>query len=104
MESLDGASLRSCGFLVSILGWRICLQRAKKTRRGTSYLIDRSAERDFVRFGRLGKTADFSHELKRSRSNILGAHRRLEVEESLYIPAHFKNASTGRCNFLARFW
>jgi hypothetical protein len=93
MESLDGASLRSCGFLVSILGWCICLERAKQTGRGTRYLVDGSVERRFVCFGRLGETADLSHELKRSRPNILGAHRRLEIEERLYISAHFQTTS-----------
>jgi hypothetical protein len=92
-EALDGASLRACGFLLPILGWRICLERAKQTGRGTSYLIDGGAERRFICFGRLVETADFSDELKRSRPNVFGAHRRFEVEERLYISTHFQNTS-----------
>jgi hypothetical protein len=66
----------------------------KKTSRDGGYLIHRSLKRSLIRLGRLVKARDLSHKLQRSRSNFFAIDGRIEVEESLDIPAHFTVAST----------
>jgi hypothetical protein len=88
-ESFDGASLCPHGFFEPILGWRIRFERAQQTGRSTSYLIYSSIEGDFVCFGRLVETADFSDELKRSGANLFGSDRRIKIEKRSDVPAHF---------------
>lgn len=61
----------------------------------SSNFIDRVFERLFVRFRRLGEAADFSHKLKRCRTNFVGRNWRIEVKKSLDIPAH-KNFPSGK--------
>src|SRR5208283_4640359 len=87
-ESLGGASPGLGGFFFPILRRRVGVERMEKTRRDGGDFIDRGEERSFVCFRRLVETCDFSHELKRSRPNLLVGNGRIEVEEGFDIPAH----------------
>src|SRR6202521_5147988 len=87
-ESFGGASLRFCGFFFPILRSRVCVERMQKTSGDRGDFIDCAQERSFVRLRRFIKTADFSHELERSSSNLFGSDGRIEVEEGFDIPAH----------------
>jgi hypothetical protein len=51
-------------------------------------MIDCRQERALVGLRRLIETADLSHKLKRSSSNLFLSDWRIEVEESFDIPAH----------------
>jgi hypothetical protein len=63
-------------------------ERAQKISRDAGYFINCSQQRSFVCFRRCVKTADFSHELERSSSNLFGGDRRIEIEEDSDIPGH----------------
>jgi hypothetical protein len=60
----------------------------QKTSRDRGDFIDCTQERGFIRLRRFVKAADFSHELERSSSNLVGSDGRIEVEEGFDIPAH----------------
>src|ERR1700724_2738050 len=81
-ESLGGASFRLCCLFFPILRRRVGFERTEKTTRDAGYLIDGSQKRGLVRLRWLVKPADFSHELKRSRSNLFVGDWRIEIEKS----------------------
>ena len=87
-ESFCGASLRFCSLFLAISRRRIRFERAKKTSRDPCYFIDRGHERGFVCLRRFIEAADFSHELQRRGTNLIGSDRRIEIEKDFYIPAH----------------
>jgi hypothetical protein len=87
-ESLGGASFRFRGFFFAVPRRSVGFQRMEKARCDVGNLIDCSQECGFVGIRRFVKTADLSHELERSGSNLLGRDRRIEVEKDLDIPAH----------------
>jgi hypothetical protein len=87
-EPVGGASFRPRRLFVSILRRRRRFERTEKASGDAGDFIDGSQERRFIGLRRLVKTADLSHELKRSRSNLFVTDRRIEVEERFDIPAH----------------
>src|ERR1019366_961203 len=87
-ESLGGASFRLCSLFFSILRRCAAVERMGEASRDAGDFIDCGQERGFVCLRRFVKTADFSHELERSRSSLFGSDGRIEVEEGLDIPAH----------------
>jgi hypothetical protein len=60
----------------------------EKARRDVGYFVDCSQERLLVCVGRFIKTADLSHELKRSSPYLFRRDWRIEVEKGFDIPAH----------------
>jgi hypothetical protein len=60
------------------------------------YLIDGSQERSLIGLRGFVKAGDFSNELQRSRSNLVGIDWRIEVEKSFDISAHFRMSSGGQ--------
>src|SRR5580700_10130167 len=80
-ESLCRASLRFCGLFVSIFRRCVGFERTQKPGRDFGDLIYGCQKRAFVWLRRFVKTAYFSNELERSRSNFLGSYGRIEVEE-----------------------
>jgi hypothetical protein len=60
----------------------------EKPRRNVGYLIDCSQECRLVCIRWFVKTADLSHELERSGSNLFRSDWRIEIEKGFDIPAH----------------
>src|SRR6266851_6616812 len=87
-ESLCLTRFRFRGLFFPILRRCVRFERAEKTGRDAGYFIDCNQQRAFVCLRRFVKTADFSHELERSSSNLFGGDRRIEIEEGFDIPAH----------------
>ena len=87
-ESVCGSSFGLCGLLFSILWRSVRFERAEKTSRNLGYLIDCSLEWALIGFRRFAEAADFSYELERSRSDLIGSNRWIEVEEGFNVPAH----------------
>ena len=87
-ESFCSASLRLRGLFFPILRRGVGFERAEKTGRDAGYFIDCSQQCAFVCLRRFVKTADFSHELERSSSNLFGGDGRIEIEEGFDIPAY----------------
>src|SRR5262249_34675424 len=79
-EAFGSAGLRLSGLFFTILRRRGGLKRKEQTLRHTGNFIDRRVEGSLVGFRRFGKSADFAHELQRSRANFLGSNRRVEIE------------------------
>lgn len=77
------------GFFLSILGRCIGFERTKQARSHIRYFVHRSLEGNLVRLRRFVHTAYFANELKRSGTNLFGSYRRVEIEESFDITAHF---------------
>jgi len=71
-------------------------ERVEEASRNRGDLVDGGRERGFVSLRWLVEATDFSHELQRSRPNLLVCHRRFEVEEGLDISAHGENLHAHR--------
>jgi hypothetical protein len=93
---MDGAYFRFFRLLYSILWGRIGFERTKKTSRDRGDFIDCRQEGGFVCLRRFIETADFSHELEGSSSNLFGIDRGIEVKQGFDVPAH----TVVRCQFL----
>src|SRR5882762_22026 len=87
-EPLRRPSPRFCSLFLSILRRRSGFERTKKTIRDGGNLINGSLERRLIRLRGFVEAADFSHKLKRSRSNLFLSNRRIEIEKVFDIPAH----------------
>jgi hypothetical protein len=87
-KPLRGASFGLGGFFFAIFRGRAGLERMQKTGRDAGNLIDRSLERSFVGFRGFIESSDLPHELQRSCSDLFVTDGRIEVKESLDIPAH----------------
>lgn len=87
-ESVRRASLCFGGLFLSILRRGAGGEGIQQSSGNRGNLIDRRHEGGFVRFRRSVKSAYLSHELERSRANLLGRGGRIEVEERPDIPAH----------------
>jgi hypothetical protein len=62
---------------------------------GLRHLIDGAIKGEFVGLGWLGKTAEFSDELQRRRTNFFIRRRRLKVVKGLDISTHSINFQSG---------
>src|SRR5262245_6094643 len=69
--AFGGAGPGFFGFFLAILLRRTRFERTKQTSRDRGDVVHRGLERAFVRLRGLGETADFSHELKRRRANLV---------------------------------
>jgi hypothetical protein len=87
-ESFCASSLRFGGLFFAIPRRSIRFERTKKTSRDPGYFIDCGQERAFVGLRRFVEAADFSHELKRSGTNLFACDWRIEIEKDFDIPAH----------------
>jgi hypothetical protein len=87
-KSLGSASACLGGLFPSVLWRRRGFEGVKETHRAGGDFIDGSIEGLFIRSRRLVKSADLSHKLQRSVSNLVRSHRRIKVEQRFYIPAH----------------
>jgi hypothetical protein len=88
-ESLGGAGFGLGGLFFAVLGRRGGFERPEQMGRDASHFLDRCQERSLVRLGRLGETADLSHELQRRRPNFIVRNRRIKIEKCLDVSAHF---------------
>jgi hypothetical protein len=87
-ESLGGPSFRLGSFFFPILGRRVGFEGAQKAACDARDFFDRAQEGVFIGLGWFVETADLSHELQRSGSNLVVRDRGIEVEEDFDIPAH----------------
>lgn len=92
-ESLSSAKFRFPGFLFPILRGRASFERAEKTSGNAGDFLDSGEKGVLVGVGRFGEAADLPHELERSRTNLFIGNGRIEVEQSLDIPAHDFNVA-----------
>jgi hypothetical protein len=76
------------GLFLAILGGRVSFEGGEKAGGNAGDFIDGGLKHAFVGFGRLVETADLSHKLERSGSNLFLGYGRIEVEKSFDVPAH----------------
>ena len=76
------------GLFFPILRRRIGLERTEKSSRDGGDFLNCDQERRFVCLRRLVKTADFSHELERSRVNLFVGDWWIKVKEWFDVSAH----------------
>jgi len=84
-----GAGFGSRGYLFAIVRWCAAFQGMNQASGNSSDFIDGSVEYSFVCFRRFVEAADFSHELERSRTNLLVGDRRIEIEKRFDASAYF---------------
>jgi hypothetical protein len=86
-------SFQPCRLFFPILRSRIRLKRVQEVRRYAGDGADCRKKCLFVRLGWLIEAADLSNVLERSGMNFIRGDGRIEVEEHLDVPTHFRGTS-----------
>src|SRR5262245_40034493 len=80
LESPGGADFGLRGLFLAALRGRIGFERPQQARADTFNFVDCSHKWTFIRQGWTVKPGDLADELQRGRVDLLGRHRRIEIE------------------------